>query len=93
VLSPERREILALRIRERSLAWAIAYATVEEIDSINILRASLPAMQRAVEQLSLLPQEVLVDGLYCPMSRCRRAQSWAIHARHLRCLDPRQDRT
>jgi ribonuclease HII len=66
VLSPARRETLALKIQDRSLAWAIAYATVEEIDSINILRASLLAMQRAVEQLSLLPHEVLVDGLHCP---------------------------
>jgi ribonuclease HII len=65
-LPAARREILALRIRDRALAWAVAHASVEEIDSINILRASLLAMQRAVEQLSLLPDEVLVDGLYCP---------------------------
>lgn len=65
-LSAARREALSAKIRERSLGWAIAQASVEEIDRLNILRASLLAMQRAVEQLSLVPDEVLVDGLHCP---------------------------
>jgi ribonuclease HII len=65
-LSPMRREQLALDIRTRAAAWAIASATVEEIDTLNILRASLLAMRRAVEQLGLAPDEVLVDGLHCP---------------------------
>jgi ribonuclease HII len=65
-LSAARRETLSAKIRERSLGWAIAQASVEEIDRLNILRASLLAMQRAVEQLSLAPDEVLVDGLHCP---------------------------
>ena len=51
VLTAERREVLAGRIKERAIAWAVAYATVEEIDRINILRASLLAMRRAVESL------------------------------------------
>ena len=66
VLSEKRRTALAESIRTRSLAWAVAFATVEEIDRLNILRASLLAMRRAVEQLSLTPTEVLVDGLHCP---------------------------
>ncbi len=66
VLSHERRERLAVQIRGRAAAWAVASASVEEIDRINILRASLLAMRRAVEQLTMEPDEVLVDGLHCP---------------------------
>jgi ribonuclease HII len=65
-LSPRRREELAQEIRSRAIAWAVASASVEEIDSLNILRASLLAMRRAVEGLGVKPQRVLVDGLYCP---------------------------
>ena len=49
LLTPERREVLAGRIRQRAIAWGIASASVEEIDQINILRAALLAMKRAVE--------------------------------------------
>jgi ribonuclease HII len=70
VLTPERRELLAGRIKERAVAWAVAYATVEEIDRINILRASLLAMRRAVEALPIKPEEVLVDGNMCPDLPC-----------------------
>jgi ribonuclease HII len=65
-LSEKRRMALAESIRTRALAWAVAFATVEEIDRLNILRATLLAMRRAVERLSLTPREVLVDGLHCP---------------------------
>lgn len=65
-LSVKRRTALALQIRQHALAWAVASASVEEIDALNILRASLLAMRRAVEGLELMPTEVLVDGLYCP---------------------------
>ena len=67
------REKLALRIKERAIAWAVATASVEEIDSINILRASLLAMRRAVEALGMEPEEVCVDGLYTIETRfkCR----------------------
>lgn len=65
-LSEKKRDQLAIEIRQHASAWAIATASVEEIDEINILRASLLAMRRAVEALSLQPHEVLVDGLYCP---------------------------
>lgn len=65
-LSAKRRQVLADAIRARALDWAVAYATVEEIDRLNILRASLLAMRRAIEQLTVIPTEVLVDGLHCP---------------------------
>lgn len=65
-LSPGRREGLALLIRERALAWAIASADVEEIDRLNVLQATLLAMRRAVEGLCVTPRQVLVDGLHCP---------------------------
>lgn len=65
-LSEKKRGELSARIRSRALAWAIGTASVEEIDRINILQASLLAMQRAVGNLPLAPEEVLVDGLHCP---------------------------
>ena len=65
-LTERRREILAEQIRERALAWSLGRAEVHEIDRINILQASLLAMQRAVAALSLAPGLVLVDGNRCP---------------------------
>jgi len=65
-LSEKKREYLAEQIRERALAWAIASADAEEIDTINILQASLLAMRRAVDSLSPVPSEALIDGLHCP---------------------------
>ena len=65
-LNEKRRNYLALEIKQHALAWAIAEASVEEIDSMNILRASLLAMRRAIDMLQVRPQEVWVDGLYCP---------------------------
>jgi ribonuclease HII len=50
-LSEKRRDALALEIKEHAIAWAIAYSTVEEIDELNILQASLLAMKRAVESV------------------------------------------
>ena len=65
-LSEKARTELSEQIRERALAWSVAFATVEEIDAINILRATLLAMRRAVEGLPRTPDEVLVDGNQCP---------------------------
>jgi ribonuclease HII len=65
-LSEKKRDFLAGEIKEKALAWSIASSSAEEIDEINILQASLLAMKRAVEQLSLQPDELLVDGLHCP---------------------------
>jgi ribonuclease HII len=65
-LSETRREQLAAEIRVHALAWALGRADVAEIDRINILQASLRAMQRAVANLRLAPGQVLVDGKQCP---------------------------
>lgn len=65
-LSPSRREELAHLIRAQAVAWALAECSVEEIDSLNILRASLLAMARAVAALQLIPDHVLVDGNKVP---------------------------
>ena len=73
VLDKDERERLARRIRTRALAWAVASASVDEIDRFNILRASLLAMRRALELLPVAPGEVCVDGLHVPDVRlpCR----------------------
>jgi len=65
-LSAQQRESLAGKIRQDALAWSVASATVEEIDRLNILQASLLAMRRCLEALHVRPTEVLVVGLYCP---------------------------
>lgn len=65
-LSEKKRQRLAEQIKENALAWAISRAEVDEIDRINILQASLLAMGRAVEALSIKPAEALIDGLHCP---------------------------
>lgn len=65
-LSEKKRVELATEIKACSLAWSIARADAGEIDQINILQASLLAMRRAVECLSPVPSEALIDGLHCP---------------------------
>ena len=70
VLPPKRRSVLAERIKERAIAWSIAHASVEEIDRINILRASLLAMRRAVDSLKVAPAEAWIDGNMCPDLPC-----------------------
>jgi ribonuclease HII len=63
-LAPERRRQLDARVRELAVEVRVAYATVEEIDRLNILRATLLAMGRAVRKLSVVPSLCLVDGQY-----------------------------
>ncbi|WP_220802507.1 ribonuclease HII [Pseudomonas sp. NCCP-436] len=65
-LSEARREALFEEIREKALAWCIARAEVEEIDRLNILHATMLAMQRAVEGLAVTPKLALIDGNRCP---------------------------
>jgi ribonuclease HII len=65
-LSEKRRDSLTIQIKKHALAWAISSSSVEEIDEINILQASLLAMKRAIEALHTIPHQVLVDGLHCP---------------------------
>ena len=69
-LSAEAREALVPRIHGRAIAWAVASASLEEIERLNILHASLLAMQRAVEALAVAPVLLRVDGLHCPSVGC-----------------------
>lgn len=69
-LSAKRRDALAVEIRAKALAWSVAEASVEEIDRINILQASLLAMRRAVEGLKIAPEKALIDGNRCPQLGC-----------------------
>lgn len=66
VLTPERRQVLAERIKARAIAWSVASASVEEIDRLNIFHASMLAMRRAIDGLTCAPEEVLVDGNALP---------------------------
>ena len=68
-LSPRRRERLYDEIRAKALCCCVAEASVDEIDRLNILQATLLAMRRAVEGLRLSPQQVLVDGNRVPVLR------------------------
>lgn len=71
-LTEKKREALFIEIKEKALAYAIASASVEEIEQLNILHASMLAMSRAVNQLSVPAEHVLIDGnrvpkdLFCP---------------------------
>jgi len=70
-ISEKKRILLAKEIREKALSWALGRAENDEIDSINILQASLLAMKRAIESLSIMPELVLVDGIYRPVVDCK----------------------
>ncbi len=65
-LSEKKRLVLADEIRAKALAWAVAEASVEEIDRLNILHATMLAMQRAVAGLPVAAEAALVDGNRCP---------------------------
>lgn len=65
-LSARKREALAIEIRTKAVAWAVASASVEEIDRLNILKATFLAMERAVAGLSMVPVGAVVDGNRCP---------------------------
>lgn len=70
-LSASQRERLLPQIQEGAVAWALGQATVEEIDRLNILQASLLAMSRAVSALRVTPVEALVDGNQPPVLVCK----------------------
>lgn len=70
VMTPEERTHVAGEIRMKSIAWAYAASDVDEIDALNILRATLLAMRRAVLALSVQPIEALIDGDHCPQLDC-----------------------
>lgn len=65
-LSEKKRALLSEEIKQKAIAWAIGRATPEEIDTLNILHATMLAMQRAVQSLAIEPDYVLVDGNRCP---------------------------
>jgi ribonuclease HII len=69
-LSERRREVLSAEILETALAWALGRAEVAEIDALNVLQASLLAMQRAVASLRVTPDRALVDGNRLPSLTC-----------------------
>ena len=71
LLSASRREFLFELIQTNSRAFSIAQASVEEIDRLNILQATMLAMQRAVEGLGVRPDEAWIDGNRCPKLACR----------------------
>lgn len=70
-LSAARRDALALDIKKYAIAWAIAQCSIEEIDQLNILHASMLAMRRAVEALKIVPTLALIDGNRCPVLSMR----------------------
>ena len=70
-LSERKRDALFDEIKEKALAWCIARAEVEEIDQLNILHATMLAMQRAVQGLSVKPTLAMIDGNRCPKLPCR----------------------
>lgn len=69
-LSAAQREALVPKIQAQAIAWALGVATLEEIERINILHASLLAMQRAVEALAVKPASAQVDGVHAPKLDC-----------------------
>ena len=69
-LTEQQREKLAAEIKQKAVAWSLGRAEVCEIDELNILQATLLAMQRAIAALSPLPEYVLVDGNRCPKFHC-----------------------
>ena len=65
-ISPEKRKQLAGEIKKECICWAVGMGSVEEIDTVNILRSTLLAMKRAIESLTVTPTRVLVDGNQLP---------------------------
>ena len=70
-LSASRRDQLALLIQRDALAWSIAQCSAAEIDELNILQATMLAMRRAIEGLSVVPTLALIDGNRCPVTTVR----------------------
>jgi ribonuclease HII len=66
-LSEAQRDALALEIREKAMAWSIAQCSEHEIDTLNILQATMLAMRRAIEGLQTMPTLALIDGNRCPV--------------------------
>jgi ribonuclease HII len=71
LLSAGRRKVLENCIQEQAVSFAVAWASVDEIDRLNILQATMLAMQRAVRALRIPPDEAWIDGNRCPRLACR----------------------
>ncbi|RYU63019.1 ribonuclease HII [Methylolobus aquaticus] len=69
-LPPMRREVMEGLIKDRAVAWAIGRAEAGEVDRVNVLEASMLAMERAYRSLTVVPDEVLVDGNRFPPLGC-----------------------
>jgi ribonuclease HII len=82
-LTHARREALEIEIKARALAWGVGFASVEEIDELNILHATGLAMRRAIEALAIAPAAALVDGNYrfrlpCPIQTVVKGDSLSL---------------
>jgi len=86
VLDAERREVLAARIKERAIAWSIAFSTVEEIDRLNIFHASMLAMRRAVAGLPVPAQHALIDGNSRPQGLACTAEAIVDGDAKVKCI-------
>ncbi len=69
-LTEKKRQFLSQEIKKKALSWSFGRAEIEEIDELNILHASMLAMKRAVESLSIKPSHCLIDGNRCPELDC-----------------------
>ena len=74
-LSEKKRTLLSIEIKKKAVAWSIGRANPQEIDTLNILHATLLAMQRAVAGLNVEPDFVLVDGNRCPTFLCNASEA------------------
>ncbi|PKH88794.1 ribonuclease HII [Colwellia sp. Bg11-28] len=74
-LSEKKRNLLSLEIKEKAISWSLGRASPQEIDTLNILHATMLAMQRAVAGLNVEPDFVLVDGNRCPTFLCNVSES------------------
>jgi len=79
-LSEKKRALLSVEIKEKAIAWSIGRASPEEIDTLNILHATMLAMQRAVADLTVEPDFVLVDGNRCPTFLIKGSESKSVDA-------------
>ncbi len=70
-LTEARRDVLAIEIKAHALSWSIAECSEQEIDTLNILQATMLAMRRAIEGLHILPTLALIDGNRCPVVSVR----------------------
>jgi len=88
-LSPTRRDQLALIIQRDALAWSIAQCSAAEIDALNILQATMLAMRRAIEGLSMTPTLALIDGNRCPVTAFVLRRSLKVMTKYSRFLPRR----